>query len=315
MQVETKMSDIPLISIIIVNYNNREYLGECLNSIRNFVSQPYEVIVVDNASSDESCDYLRNYHSAVKVICNSENIGYSKSNNIGAKHAVGSLLLLLNSDTRLETSISPALNEFKDPRLGVVGCRLSYGDGRCQHSIGYEHSPLRIFLSWLGLGKYHLVPSIFSRVDNNELHYQHDQVSVAWVSGAFLMTRKQLWSDLDGLDERYFMYVEDVDYCKRVRNAGYRVAYTPDVRIVHYEGGGKEWIGSVALHNSMRSYLTYIGSYYGKFIAKIFGITLGFVMTARSCYFKCKSWMNGSPIFKEKELAYMNAARILTGLE
>ena len=140
-----------------------------------------------------------------------------------------------------------------------------------------------------------------------ESGYRIPQHDVAWVSGAFLMTRTTLWHQLGGMDERYFMYIEDVDFCKRVRNLGFRVAYIPDVEIIHYESAGKEWIGSKALVWSMRSYIIYTQKYSGIFWAWFVRIGLSGIMLLRVFAYFILTMLKKSAIYKEKRIGYLRA--------
>lgn len=292
-----------LLSIIIVNYNGRRYLADCLASISEHASCSYEIIVVDNASTDGSREYLREHFPHVRLIESEKNLGFSGGNNLGAKASKGSLLLLLNNDTRLTSSLAPAVNEFDtDKQLGVLGCRMSYGNGAFQPSVGFEHTPLRVVLSWIGIGGFSFAPRIFKRVDDEESHYTIP-LEGAWVSGAFLMTRRDIWEELSGLDERYFMYIEDVDYCKRSRMTGYKVAYTPSVTIIHYEAGGKSWIGDRALTDSMRSYIVYFDKFSNRYAALFVRAGLSVVMSGRAFAYSLGSLIFKSPVYGEKAAA------------
>lgn len=274
-----------MISVIIVNYNGKRYLSDCLSSIEEHVPFPHEVILVDNASTDGSSDYIREHYPSVRLVQNRSNKGYSAGNNIGAICAQGTLLVLMNNDARLLSSIMPAVKLFDGDTLGVLGCRMYYADGRNQASYGYDHSPCSIVVSWLGLDRFIAMPAIFKRVEIEASRYTVYQSDVAWVSGAFMMTRKDLWFDLGGMDSNYFMYMEDVDYCKRVRDAGFRVGYVPDVEMLHYEGGGKPWIGENALRMTMRSYFIYVRKYYGRCSTLFLWLGLSVVMTVRAIMF------------------------------
>jgi len=299
------------LSIIIVNYNGIRFLADCLNSIREHVSCPHEVIVVDNASTDRSGELLRKHFPHVHLIDSEKNLGFSGGNNLGANASNGDLLLLLNNDTRLISSLTPAIKEFDaHKQLGVLGCRMFYENGDFQPSVGFEHTPLRLGLSWTGIGGFSFAPRIFKRVDDEKGHYKVPH-EAAWVSGAFLMTRKYIWDKLGGLDERYFMYMEDVDYCRRARIAGYKVAYTPIVEIIHYEGAGKAWIGEKALTDSMRSYIVYIGKFQSKYTVLLNRIALFAVMTARASAYGIASLVSRSQMYKEKRMGYFKAAKAL----
>ena len=298
------------LSIVIVNYNGRRFLEECITSIRQFVFSSHEVIIVDNASSDGSADYIEAHFPEVRLIRSANNSGFTGGNNLGVQAARGELVLLLNNDTQLLTSIDPALTEFKNTKLGALGAHLFYGDGRNQPSVGYTHTPLRILLSWVGLSKFRWLPSIFRRTEYAPEFYDTRHDDVAWVSGAFLLTRRDLWQAIGGLDERYFMYVEDVDYCKQVRDLGFKVIYIPSVKVVHYEGGGKEWIGQGALTRTVRSYSIYVEKHFGRTIAILTGAFLSLVMGLRVPFYFFRFKYSKSTIDSEKAQAYAAAARI-----
>ena len=303
----------PRLSIIIVNWNGRTVLDDCLSSIHDLDgSACYETIVVDNASTDGSSDFIRERFPWVRLIQSDRNLGFAGGNNLGARHAVGELLLLLNNDTVLLTDVQSAIEQFdKDPTLGVVGGRLFYGDRRQQPSFGYDPAPLRLALSWLGMSRCAALPSIFRNIESDGRRYDTRQAGVAWVSGACMFTRASLLKRLGGFDEQYFMYVEDVDYCKRVRQAGRHVAYSPDVELIHLEGGGKPWIGEEALVNSMKSYLIYTRKFHGAASALLIQVALGAIMFARSMAFGVSALFIRSATRSEKTLAYGRVARLL----
>lgn len=304
--------DIPIdLSIVIVNFNGMRFLDDCLRSIADNVSCRYEVIVVDNASVDESCAFIRSHYPNVRLIESSVNTGFTVGNNIGVHQASADFVLLLNNDTQMLTDIAPALQQFTDPRLGALGCRLYYGDGRQQPSFGFDHTPLRIVLSWLGASRFGTLPNVFRRIENRDANYTYDRLSVDWVSGAFLMTRKDVWMQLGGLDERYFMYVEDVDYCKRVRDLGYRVAYLASIEIIHHEGAGRAWVGGKALLNTMQSYLKYSRKFHGHLAAALVRAALCAVMLSRAVFYGVAALISTSPVYKEKNRAYFSASKSL----
>jgi N-acetylglucosaminyl-diphospho-decaprenol L-rhamnosyltransferase len=299
----------PSLSIVIVNYNGLRFLDECLGSIAQYVQCSHEVILVDNASADGSVQHLEANYPHVHLIKSAVNAGFTGGNNIGVRAASGELVLLLNNDTKLLNKVAPALAAFANPQLGALGVHLFYGDGRNQPSVGYEHTPARIVLSWLGLATKASLPTLFRRSEAQPSFYDQRHDQVAWVSGAFLLTRRALWNTIGGLDERYFMYVEDVDYCKHVRLHGYHVAYLPEVRVTHYEGAGKDWIGQGALTRTMRSYKLYITKLHGANAAMLSGAALAFVMSLRVPVYWLRYLLRGHKIDQEKATGYAAAAR------
>ena len=305
-----------LISVVIVNYNGLRFLSECLSTLSSqaFLRYPYEIIVVDNASSDGSQDFLRHY-PGITYIESPVNTGFTGGNNIGVKAAKGDIVFLLNNDTRVETCLDPMIEELLKPAVGVVGCQLRYGDGRIQFSTGHEHTPLRVVFSWLGVEKWSRLPTLFRRLETHIGFYERPHRQLAWVSGAALMTRTVLWRQLQGLDEAFFMYCEDVDYCRRVRDKGFSISYLPQVRITHYEGAGKEWIGRHALLRTTRSYTLYVAKHFGLASSRLMACGLSVIFLLRALAFHFMSGIaseaNRRRIFKEKAGAFHQAGKTL----
>jgi GT2 family glycosyltransferase len=302
-----------MLSILIVNYNGRRFLQDCLESVQKYVRCAHEVIIVDNASSDDSVAFIRAHFPGVKLIASEVNTGFTGGNNLAAEAASGDLLLLLNNDTVILSDIQPAVERFRSPGLGIVGVHLCYADRRNQPSAGYEHTPLRLLLSWLGLSGLRFLPSLFRRVETDLGFYQRDQHGVAWVSGAFLLTPRALWQRLGGLDERYFMYVEDVDYCQRVRAEGYAIDYVAGVDVLHYEGAGKAWIGEMALLRTVTSYSLFLNKYHGAVVARLTKLSLGCLLLLRSLAYALRSIARSTGVVAEKRRAYFRAGRYLLG--
>ncbi len=284
--VAGKGDSTPLVSVVIVNYNGKRFLEACLHAVATvaFSRYAHEVIVVDNQSSDGSQALLRQW-PGITYIESAVNTGFTGGNNLGVQAARGDIVLLLNNDTRVETCLDPMVDALLCGGTGVVGCRLLYGDGRIQFSSGHEHTPLRIVLSWLGLEKQAWLPPVFRRLETHPGFYEQNHSQLAWVSGAALMTHTALWRQLGGLDESYFMYCEDVDYCRRVRQTGAAVAYTAASTITHFEGAGKEWIGINALLRTARSYVLYVSKHFGSARSRLMACALGLLFMGRAVAF------------------------------
>lgn len=275
----------PDVSVLIVNYNGLQFLDGCLASLKTaFKRYSHEIVLVDNASSDGSQRYLRE-RTDIKYIESSINLGFTGGNNLAGRHACGKILLLLNNDTRIEKNLDSLIDQAMAEQIGVAGSRLIYGDGRLQFSVGFHHRPLRLVLSWLGLEKIHQLPSIFRRMQTDPFFYAKTHAAVDWVSGACLATRKEIWDSLGGLDEAFFMYCEDVDYCLRVRNAGYKISYDAESLVTHYEGAGRTWIGLAALQRTGRSYAVYLEKHQNIIVSRIASLGLAAVFLMRSAAF------------------------------
>jgi GT2 family glycosyltransferase len=216
-----------MISVVIVSFNARADLERCLESLREWPPQtPHEIIVVDNASNDGSAEAARRFVD-VRVIANASNVGFAAANNIGIRASGGDLLLLLNSDTVVPPGTIDKLAAALagDDSVAVVGPRLVDGSGRAELSFGRMISPLN---EWRQkrLGR-----------DRDAVEKMTRERSWPdWVSGACLLVRRADAEAVGLLDERFFMYTEDVDFCASIRARGRRVLFTPDVEIVHLRG-------------------------------------------------------------------------------
>ena len=217
------------LSIIVVNFNTKDLVRGCIDSIRNSkTSAKYEIIVVDNGSTDGSVNILENIRD-IKIFRNKENLGFSKASNIGIKNASGKYVLLLNSDTVVKKGSLDRLLDFAKSRrdVGVVGARLLSESGVVQESA--SNSPTvwgAIREYWFGeKGRF----GLFAPKSNTPVEV--DSV----VGAAFLITPEAL-KKVGFLNEKYFMYFEDLDYCRRVKRAGLKVYYLPESEIIHYLG-------------------------------------------------------------------------------
>lgn len=304
----------PLLSVLIVNFNGRQFLDECLASLARHLSCTYEVVVVDNASSDGSVEHLRRAHPGVRLVPNTRNAGFAAGNNLAARHARGRFLLLLNNDTVVASALDPMVELMQaDASIGALGCALFLGDGRRQESIGREHTAWRLLLSWLPLQALSAGGWARRSLPAGSSTYRSACAGVEWVSGACLLTRSGLWQQLGGLDERYFMYVEDADYCRRVRDAGHRVAYSDCSRVVHFEGAGRPWRGRRAVLDTARSYLTYGRKFYGPAGRLTLRTLLPAVFLLRAAAHRLVHALGRDPLGREKAGAFAAAALVLAG--
>jgi N-acetylglucosaminyl-diphospho-decaprenol L-rhamnosyltransferase len=298
----------PHLSIIMVNWNGREVLEECLLSICEFgAGEDYETIVVDNASTDGSSDFIRRRFSSVHLIQSDHNLGFAGGNNLGARHARGELLLLLNTDTRLLTPLDPGIQSFGHcPRLGALGCLMRDGHNSVRPSYGYFPTLPRLL--WAQAGLDHFLPAVMKPVIEPVQKSHHLTKDVDWISGAFLMTPRKLWEQLGGLDERYFMYIEDIDYCQRLKNMKYRVEYNCGIEIVHYGAGGFEmrgtWKGGRALLHSTRGYIKYHQKFSKPFVSTAVYSTLIGGAFIRFLLLSIRSKLDSCAMNTEKADAY-----------
>ncbi|MCD6291347.1 MAG: glycosyltransferase family 2 protein [Anaerolineae bacterium] len=230
----------PDLSIIILNWNARDYLRACLKSIEaHHDDLNIEIWVVDNASSDGSVEMVRDEFPGVHLIVNQENRGFAAGNNQALLRARGRYLMLLNPDTEVTPGALRLLVRFLEeyPEVGVVGPRLTSLWGKVQGgAAGYEPSPWTVFNHAFLL--YKLWPRAFRSIWLAESQYAHGRpIPVDWVSGAAMVIRSEVVQRVGGLDEGYFMYAEDIEWCTRIRRAGWKVYCVPQARIIHHIGG------------------------------------------------------------------------------
>jgi len=230
-----------ILSIIIVNYNSLEYLVHCIESIfQNPPNFDYEIIIVDNASTDDSIKKLKLDYSHLKVILNTENKGFAYANNQAINLAEGKYIMLLNPDTLvLESSIDNMFSFMeKNNEVGIVGPMIINADGtfqpQCKRGFPTPSSVLSYFLCLHKIfpknktfGKY-----LLTYLDQNELN------EVDSVSGACMFVRRQVFKEVGLLDEDYFMFGEDIDLCFRAKQKGWKICYFPVSKIVHLGGHG-----------------------------------------------------------------------------
>lgn len=187
-----------------------------------------EVIVVDNASSDDSVSFIKKHFPKVRLVENSKNSGFAGGCNLGAKQAKGEYILFLNNDAEITDNVfTPLIKVFNEQKnVGIVGGLLSNHDGTLQRSYGAFYTVLNvIYLLFAG--------------ESGELkRYKSDKViATDWVSGGFMLVRRDIFESVGGFNEAYFMYIEDMDLCYRVSKRGYKVYNTPFARVKHLGQG------------------------------------------------------------------------------
>jgi len=224
------------ISIVIVSYNSAFFLRNCLSSLRE--ASPglnKEVIVVDNASSDDSQEIIQREFPEVILIANKENVGFARANNIGWKYSHGRYVLFLNPDTVLKAAALQRMFSFMEshPEAGALGPRLVYPDGSLQFSCRRFYNVRTIIFRRTFLGK--IFPDSRTLKSHLMADWAHDSVQVVdWVLAAAFFVRREILEKIGGFDEKYKLYFEDVDLCCRIKNYGYKIYYYPEAEIVHH---------------------------------------------------------------------------------
>lgn len=255
------------LSIVIVNWNVKELLRGCLASIlasRQAGGPVLEIFVVDSASSDGSAEMVQADFPQVNLIASSQNLGYAGGNNTGVAAAAGRYILLLNPDTVVQPGALARLVDYMDtrPQVGALGPQLVWPDGRLQSSRRRFPTPGSLFWESTLLEQW-FPGNRYARA------YRLDDVSplepqrVDWVVGAALLLRRQAWQQVGPLEETFFMYFEETDWCRRCARAGWEVHYLPQARIVHYEGKSSEQVVAARTLRFQRSKLHYTRKYFG----------------------------------------------------
>ena len=225
----------PDLSVIVVNYNTAHLLKEMFDTLAAATQGiSYEVIVVDNASRDDSLTVLKEQHPGVKVIANAQNVGFGRANNQAIEHLRGRHVLLLNTDAFMAPdALQRSIAHLKaNPKVGVLGVRLLSRDGSLQPSCRYFPTPLNIFLLRTGLQR--LLPFV-RPID--DLSWDHLSArDCDWVPGCFYLMPRKVVTATGLFDPRFFLYCEEVDHCKRVKQAGWDVRYLGEASTIHIGG-------------------------------------------------------------------------------
>ncbi len=253
------------VSVVIVNWNVCDLLRRCLASIdANRGDLSLEVIVVDNASSDDSVQMVKEEFPHVRLIASQKNLGYTGGNNLGAREARGRYLLILNPDTEIVGDALQQMVAYLDahPTAGVVGPQLRYPDGSIQPSC-HRFPTIAIALS----SDSHIIGSFSQNGLSHAAHGINDQEneiqSVDWLDGAALMIRREIWQKVGAFDERFFMYFDEVDWFRRCQNVGAKAHYLAPAQIIHHHRGSSKQIGIKRKILFNRSKFLYFRKHFG----------------------------------------------------
>lgn len=244
------------LSIIIVNYNNEKFLKDCLGSIYNATKKTsFEIIFIDNNSSDSSLELVAREFPKVKVIRNNKNLGFCKANNQGLKIYQGKYALLLNTDTVVKDGALDRLVEFMDshPDIGACGPKLLNPDGTPQHQGG---------------------------LFNRKFWLSKNPTKVDYVIGACLLVQRDAIDKIGGLDENFFFSNDDLDWCRRIRKAGWDVYFIPQAEVIHYGGYTTKLFSQKAFVEGFRGGLYFCRKHYGNLIYQVYRLLLIFFMLA-----------------------------------
>ncbi len=325
----------PDLSVIIVSWNVRDLLRVCLASlpagaaaIDEHPSLTVGVIVVDNASADGSAAMVADAFPDVQLIANRENRGFTGGNNQGLAVAHGRYVLFLNPDTVVSPGALSTMVAYMEahPNVGALGPRLRYGDGSPQSSARrfptlatalFESTPL----AWhwpdnRWARAYRMddgglqIPGYKLKVDNFQPSTFQPASPVDWVVGAALLTRRAVLEQVGGFDEGYFMYSEELDWCRRAALAGWQTVYLPTAEIIHYEGKSSEQVVAARHIRFHRSRVRYFRKFHGRATAETVRLAvLG--MFAVEWLLEAGKWLLGSrrELRRERVTAYAQLLR------
>ncbi len=303
-------TDNPDLSIIILNYNVKDLLLNCLESIfkNKGKEDNWQVIVVDNSSSDGSIREIREFrekHPEVELIENKKNLGFSAGNNVGVKKAKASVILFLNPDTLV---VGQAIQEtYKyltgNPDIGAITCRVELPDGRLDYSSHRDFpTPWNAFAYFTGLAKLFPHSAFFAGYTASYLDIKTTH-EIDCLTGAFLMVRKIAGEQINFWDEDYFFNGEDIEFCYSLKKKGWKIYFYPEVKIIHYKGSSSGlWLsgkGDVSKGKKMETAKHGVSAmriFYMKHFYKIYPLVLrDFILVGikmLETYRKFKIWVN-----------------------
>jgi hypothetical protein len=288
------------LSVIIISYNTRELLAQCLQSVAESAgvelrvelsSQPEpssrltEVLVVDNASSDGSAEMVRDRFPWVRLIQNQQNVGFAAANNQAIRKSRGRYLLLLNSDARLRPNAVQTMWALveKNGAIGIVGPTLLNSDGSFQASHNRFPTLRSCAVSLLGLSRLVYGPHFPSA--NPEV--SHTPREVDWIGGACLLVRRQAIEQVGPLDEAFFMYAEEMDWCYRMHQAGWLVYHHPGAEVFHVGGASSDLTHPRQLARRWSSLMVYWNKNHGPVSAGILRLLVAVLGLVRAVGFAC----------------------------
>ena len=245
---------MPRLSIIIVTFNSRAEIEACLRSLTDGIHIDREIVVVDNASTDGTAAHIRQRWPGVRLVGLGANLGFARAANIGIQQTFGELVLLLNPDTIVSAgAIDGLVTALEgDAQVAVAGPRIASADGHAELSFGRMIAPLtEPVQKLLMIGNQRRLPILQGIAERMTRRRRY----VDWVTGACLLTYRADLEAIGLIDERFFLYMEDVDLCASIRRRGRRVLFVPDVQVVHRRGASAEPAAREAAYR--QSYLAF----------------------------------------------------------
>lgn len=294
------------LSVIVLCWNDRKVIADCLRSIEEQTQlKDMEVIVSDNGSTDDSVAFIHDSFPHVRVIENRENLGFARGNNVGIAAATGEYVLILNPDTYVSDGALDRLIEFADRHLeaGAFGCRILNPDGSYQQSARPFPTVRGELVAALCLRSLAYISDFFA--SDMYIGWKGDtERPIHWQSGCCVMFRGALLRQLGGFDEQFFYHYEEVDLCRRVWDAGYRILYTPDASVTHLGGQSVSRFRIRFELEKCRNRYRYFYKYYGKRGARQCRHVLLVWLRVRQLGYGIKTWLGRSQALRERVEMY-----------
>lgn len=236
--------------VIIVNWNGKKDTQTCLSSLANIKKRnmDFHVVVVDNGSVDDSVARIKNTYPWVTVIPTGKNLGFTGGNNVGITYALGhqaDFVWLLNNDTFVDSNILDVLRAFRDPKVGICGSKIYFAPGHEFHHDRYtEREQGRVFWYAGGVVDWDNMYASHRGVDEVDLGQYNREEETQFVTGCSMMIRKNVFEKIGMLDDRYYLYLEDLDFCLRAKKAGFTLHYVPSSVLWHVNAGSSSRPGN-----------------------------------------------------------------------
>lgn len=220
------------LSVVIVSFNSEDFINRCLSSLLKYLPANSEVIVLDNASKDETLNILSEFKSKIKIIKSDKNLGFAKGNNLAVQDTNGEYLFFLNPDTEIKKDFFQSMLAFleSNSQIGIVGPKLIMPNGEIQPSVKNLPTLLGAINEFI-LG----VKNAYSQY----VPIGDELQEVETVYGAAMLIKREIFLKAGGFDEKFFLYYEDIDLCRRIKNMGKKIIYYPKAEVLHLVGATK----------------------------------------------------------------------------
>jgi len=264
------IAPIPTTIAIVVSYNSAAHLGLCLSSLEAQRGVDLEIHVVDNASTDGSAELVHREFPGARLTANPTNLGFARANNQVLDRAVADFYALVNPDTVLPPdAVAACVNHLRShASAGIAATRLVFPDGTLQPSC-YSFLGIRNLFGET-FGVHRLLPGLRPLSSFHMPWFRHDRIQeVDWVPGAFLVVRGEVVRTVGGFDDEFFMYAEEMDWCRRIRNAGWRVVFLPEPAVTHIRGASSRSNAGPMFVQNLMGRVRFLRKHRGVFVAAV----------------------------------------------